>query len=217
MDSETAEEKAVTTVCDNCGKECQAEELKPLGEVTNLRERLDPGAMIPHGECRDCGCFCYAKEEPEVPQPSGIICQVCRKAWQEGDLLELEDHKLIEALQTPGAVWPWGQCPECAGFCYDTIPLSFFIHLEGGCLRELSCSRAITPTPSVVVWDGDDDGSDILDQAKRHAVGSPELIALAQDATPENSEASQKAYEELAALVDEKFDDISCEHWYVLR
>lgn len=49
--------------CDNCGAEFDSEqEFRPLTELPNLWERLEPGGVVPFGECRDCGAFVYSKE-----------------------------------------------------------------------------------------------------------------------------------------------------------
>ena len=42
--------------CDNCGKEWDE---KRLSEPKDLWQRLDPGSIVPSGECPDCGALCY--------------------------------------------------------------------------------------------------------------------------------------------------------------
>lgn len=49
--------------CDNCQKGFRNEtEFKPLEQVHKLWERLDPGSIVPHGECPECGAFVYPAE-----------------------------------------------------------------------------------------------------------------------------------------------------------
>lgn len=43
--------------CDNC--EQTSSYYTPLQEVEALAERLDPGAIVPAGECPECETFCY--------------------------------------------------------------------------------------------------------------------------------------------------------------
>lgn len=47
--------------CDNCSKEMD-EPFKELSELRDLSERLDPGSVVPSGEC-ECGAFCYPIQE----------------------------------------------------------------------------------------------------------------------------------------------------------
>ena len=47
------------TRCDNCQVELFVSDLKTLVEVHHLGERLDAGAEVPAGECRECGAFAY--------------------------------------------------------------------------------------------------------------------------------------------------------------
>ena len=42
--------------CDNCGEIWKADE---LGKIENLDNRVDPGSIVPSGECPECGALCY--------------------------------------------------------------------------------------------------------------------------------------------------------------
>ncbi len=47
--------------CDNCDWTGDEEVMgRTLLEVHQLAERLNPGSIVPHGECPECGAFCYA-------------------------------------------------------------------------------------------------------------------------------------------------------------
>ena len=45
-----------THVCDNCQKTWEDEE---LAEIHDPVERIDPGGVVPSGECPECGALCY--------------------------------------------------------------------------------------------------------------------------------------------------------------
>ena len=47
------------TKCANCGETTTEKDIRPLYELPNLHERLDPGSEVPAGECRECGAFVY--------------------------------------------------------------------------------------------------------------------------------------------------------------
>lgn len=60
------DKKFEVIVCSNCGT---ANKYKPISEVSQLGVRLDPGSIVPHGVCTQCGSFCYAqKMDVEEPQ-----------------------------------------------------------------------------------------------------------------------------------------------------
>lgn len=48
--------------CDNCGKVYSEDDLKV---VRHLHERVDPGGIMPSGECpnSECGALCYPTDE----------------------------------------------------------------------------------------------------------------------------------------------------------
>ena len=46
--------------CDNCNWRGTDEQLGlPLSEIRHLAERLDPGGIVPAGECPECGCLAH--------------------------------------------------------------------------------------------------------------------------------------------------------------
>ena len=45
--------------CDNCSGKYRIDQIVALEEVEHLAERLDPGGIVPAGECPNCGAFCY--------------------------------------------------------------------------------------------------------------------------------------------------------------
>jgi hypothetical protein len=47
------------TRCGNCQCTADEEDIIALCEVPDLGERLDPGGVVPTGECRRCGALAY--------------------------------------------------------------------------------------------------------------------------------------------------------------
>lgn len=45
--------------CGNCDGRFLVHQVVPLQEVKDLADRLDPGSVVPVGECRTCGALCY--------------------------------------------------------------------------------------------------------------------------------------------------------------
>lgn len=46
--------------CYGCGWEGQASDVETtLQDAADLNDRLDPGCVVPYGECPECGAFCY--------------------------------------------------------------------------------------------------------------------------------------------------------------
>ena len=50
--------------CDNCGWKGKPK-INAFADIPNLFERLDPGGVVPSGECPECGALCY----PIKPKP----------------------------------------------------------------------------------------------------------------------------------------------------
>ena len=47
-------------VCDNCRLYCAVSE---LDLIDDLEQRLDPGGVVPAGQCPHCGALAYLKPE----------------------------------------------------------------------------------------------------------------------------------------------------------
>jgi len=46
--------------CDDCGHQCSDDELKvTLYQIPHLLERIEPGGIVPAGECPNCGALTY--------------------------------------------------------------------------------------------------------------------------------------------------------------
>ncbi len=62
--------KKPTDQCDYCG--WKGIPKIELGDIPDLYERLDPGSIVPSGECPKCGALCYPITKPK-PRPHVII------------------------------------------------------------------------------------------------------------------------------------------------
>lgn len=72
--------------CDNCNKQFLIEELKKQWpEIPHLVERLDPGGVVPHGECPDCGALVYEHKEAMMRV---MRCRVCADLVPHIDMWE---------------------------------------------------------------------------------------------------------------------------------
>jgi hypothetical protein len=45
--------------CDNCGATFECDQLEA---IESFFERVEPGGLVPSGECPDCGALCYPAE-----------------------------------------------------------------------------------------------------------------------------------------------------------
>ena len=50
-------------ICQNCGEDWAEASLLPISDLYN--DRIQPGEIMPDGECPECGGVCFAKETPE--------------------------------------------------------------------------------------------------------------------------------------------------------
>ena len=53
-------------LCDNCGKRYEREDQLRFvfPHIPGLAERLDPGGIVPAGECPECGALVYLEDQP---------------------------------------------------------------------------------------------------------------------------------------------------------
>lgn len=59
--------------CNNCEWKGDFNEMsKPLGEMPDLSERLEPGEETPAGECPECGAFCYLENPADYTAAAQI-------------------------------------------------------------------------------------------------------------------------------------------------
>lgn len=64
--------------CDNCG--WIGEPTFLLHEVSNLLQRVEPGGIVPSGECPQCDCLCYpVKDRPLCDQDGQPTLELLRK------------------------------------------------------------------------------------------------------------------------------------------
>lgn len=83
--------------CENCGKAWKPEE---LAEITHgIFERVQPGDLMPAGECPDCGALCHAIIQVERKTKSFIIVEgdeVTSFFVDGGPLVEPKERSKIE-------------------------------------------------------------------------------------------------------------------------
>jgi hypothetical protein len=62
--------------CRNCDWTGTEDQLgRQLGEIHHLIEKIEPGEIVPYGECPECGCLCFAVTDlfPEKPKVKLIV------------------------------------------------------------------------------------------------------------------------------------------------
>ena len=64
MTPSTSAETTDRYACANCGAVWTAAQLAPYHDFWS---RVQPGEIIPQGDCPDCGAFCYPPEPPITP------------------------------------------------------------------------------------------------------------------------------------------------------
>ncbi len=71
------EDRDVT--CQNCDARWKESQCKPWWHVHHLHERMDPGEIVPVGECPDCKCWCHLpakKVELTIEVEGGCVTDV---------------------------------------------------------------------------------------------------------------------------------------------
>ena len=56
----------MTGTCDNCGQSWPERAMNP---AKDLDQRLEPGGLVPLGECPNCGALCYPDTGPFAAAP----------------------------------------------------------------------------------------------------------------------------------------------------
>lgn len=60
--------KGAVNHCDNCNWTGPDEELNvEFPDIPDLMERIEPGGVVPSGECPACECLCYPVEDKPCP------------------------------------------------------------------------------------------------------------------------------------------------------
>jgi predicted nucleic-acid-binding Zn-ribbon protein len=64
--------------CDNCGRTYadDSELARVYPDIPDLLARIEPGGIVPYGECPSCGCLVY--EEKAASEAATHRCLVCR-------------------------------------------------------------------------------------------------------------------------------------------
>ena len=64
MSATKVKESPDDLICEDCGKVVTVEEMKPIEEVDDLLSRVDPGELMPEGEC-PCGALVHKRNAGE--------------------------------------------------------------------------------------------------------------------------------------------------------
>lgn len=79
--------------CDNCGREfADAGALKRVfPDIPDLLGRIEPGGIVPAGECPECGALVYA-------ETASLVCTIC------GDIVDIDDIRAHLGEHNPNAL-----------------------------------------------------------------------------------------------------------------
>ena len=84
--------------CEDCGKRANWHGIKPLLQIKFLASRLEPGNVVPSGECHDCGAFTYMDEVEPLPETIAEqhtrLCQDFRE--RSANLLGFTDYATMQ-------------------------------------------------------------------------------------------------------------------------
>ena len=60
--------RSMKVECDNCGSifDPEFDKLIPLHEVKHPLQRIEPGGIVPAGECPECGAWVYPVKEVQL-------------------------------------------------------------------------------------------------------------------------------------------------------
>lgn len=96
--------------CDDCGKVWSEDVVKSLAEIDRLWDRIDPGGVVPAGECPECGALCYEDRVESVRYevwkfPKGVGVDKPYVVESEGEVYETASDArecLRDALEITG-------------------------------------------------------------------------------------------------------------------
>lgn len=94
--------------CDNCAKVWPENKVTPLEQCEDLHERLDRGSVVPHGECPDCGAFCYPLSlETRLKEALKAYAEATWEAaeWDRSEAEEPYDTVLARATKAEKQLW----------------------------------------------------------------------------------------------------------------
>jgi len=86
--------------CDNCGHEFSERELQELGklfpEIPDLLQRIEPGGIVPSGECPNCKSLCYPMDNRFVPKAFETALSDIVREYDELDEMSADLRQLLE-------------------------------------------------------------------------------------------------------------------------
>jgi hypothetical protein len=105
--------------CDACGHVLRAAQLKPIMRLLNLR--VEPGGIVPSGECPDCSALAYpyGPQERHVDK-KGVSCPCCGSS-------NTAQLGVPEVMQLDSGVVEWSaECYCCGETWIDVYKLTGF-------------------------------------------------------------------------------------------
>jgi hypothetical protein len=91
--------------CRNCDWTGTEDQLgRRLGEIHHLIEKIEPGEIVPYGECPECTCLCFAVSDlfPEKPKVKLIVAMhggTIQSVMQDTDAVDITDVVFTETSQ----------------------------------------------------------------------------------------------------------------------
>jgi hypothetical protein len=70
--------------CDDCGHVCP---VSALDDICDVQERLDPGGVVPAGQCPECGALSYLVNDPYQATRESVLSHAYVKALADIALL----------------------------------------------------------------------------------------------------------------------------------
>jgi hypothetical protein len=62
-------------ICDNCGKKW---DLRSVVYAKSMNQRVDPGGVMPSGECPECGALCYPEKSSKRSNKTWVEVKIHR-------------------------------------------------------------------------------------------------------------------------------------------
>lgn len=99
--------KIKTISCANCERVWKVEDFPgTLFNTPSLPSRLDPGSIVPSGECPDCGALCHPDQNPAQQRNdlAGVLEQLLGTPELGGELHQYTEGLVIDAKALIAAI-----------------------------------------------------------------------------------------------------------------
>lgn len=88
--------------CANCQRTFNDDQIIPLVQIKDLGQRLDPGSVVPSGECPACGSLVYPVTEGSTVEPPILVVKIREGVVDEATLFDdpkdAEEKFTVDAL-----------------------------------------------------------------------------------------------------------------------